>query len=152
MDGRRRNRSAEEMAIRVKRSWSRAADSAFGWLRSERSKCPMRAGDGGNDMFGSRFCKRTLPGLASRTGRFSFSKSSDPDSRHRKQPVFMQHLLKRLPDPHGQRSFQPSFSDNSLLPWTMRTPRFTFFSDGKPLRRLLIVSKKMLLVRVLAGP
>jgi hypothetical protein len=29
-----------------------------------------------------------------------------------------------------------------LLPWTIRTPRFTFVSDGNPLRRLLIVSKK----------
>jgi hypothetical protein len=152
MDGRRRNRSAEEMAIRVKRSWSRTADSAFGWLGSERSKCPMRAGDGGNDMFGSRFCKRNLPGLASRTGRFSFSKSSGPDSHRQKQPVFMQHLLKRFPDPHGQRSFLPSFSDNSLVRWTMRTPRFTFFSDGKPLRRLLVVSKKMPGLRVPACP
>jgi hypothetical protein len=113
---------------------------------------PLWAGDEGNDIFGSRFCKRNLPDHASRTGRFSFPKSSRPDSHRQKQPVFMQHFLKRLPDPHGQRSFLPSFSDNSLLPWTMRTPRFTFVSDGNPLRRLLIVSKKMLLVRVLAGP
>lgn len=31
----------------------------------------------------------------------------------------------------------------------MRTPRLTLVSDGKPLRRLLIVSKKWLLVEVL---
>jgi hypothetical protein len=53
-------------------------------------------------------------------------------------------------DPQGQRSFLPSFSDNSLLPWTIRTPRFTFVSDGNPLRRLLIVSKKT--IRILAYP
>ena len=54
-----------------------------------------------------------------------------------------------FPDPQGQRSFLPSFSSSSLLPWTIRTPRFTFVSDGNPLRRLLIVSKKWLLVEVL---
>jgi hypothetical protein len=90
----------------------------------------------------------------SRTGQDSRSlpKSSDPDSRHQKQPDFRQQRRKRLPDPHGQRSFRPSFSPSSLCPWTMRTPRFTFVSDGKPLRRLLIVSKKMASVRGLAGP
>jgi hypothetical protein len=93
-----------------------------------------------------------LAGSWAGQGQWSFSKSSGPDSHRQKQPVFMQHLLKRFPDLHGQRSFLPTFSDNSLLPWTMRTPRFTFFSDGNPLRRLLIVSKKMLLGRVLAGP
>jgi hypothetical protein len=82
----------------------------------------------------------------------SFSKSSGPDSRHQKQADFRQHFLNRLPDPHGQRSFRPSFSANSLLSWTIRRPRFTFVSEGKPLRRLLIVSKKMAVDRGLAGP
>jgi hypothetical protein len=54
--------------------------------------------------------------------------------------------LNRFPEPQGQRSLRPNFSDSSLLPWTIRTPRFTFVSDGKPLRRLLIVSKKWLLI------
>ena len=53
-----------------------------------------------------------------------------------------QHFLNRLPDPQGQRSFRPSFSVSSLWTCTILTPRFTFVSDGKPLRRLLIVSKK----------
>lgn len=49
-------------------------------------------------------------------------------------------------------SLRPSFSANSLLLWTIRTPRLTLVSDGNPLRRLLIVSKKMAVVRVLAAP
>src|SRR6266404_980710 len=53
---------------------------------------------------------------------------------------------------HGQRSFLPTFSTSSLSPWTIRTPRFTCVSDGKPWRRLLIGSKKTASVRGLAGP
>jgi len=87
-----------------------------------------------------------------RAGPCSFLESSGPGSRHHKEPAFRQHFLNRLPDPHGQRSFLPSFSESSLLPWTIRSPRFTFDSDGNPLRRLLIVSKKMIRVRGLAGP
>jgi hypothetical protein len=71
----------------------------------------------------------------------SFPESSDPDSPRRKQPELRQHFLNRLPEPHGQRSFLPTFSLKTLLPWTIRKPLFTFISDGKPLRRLLIVSK-----------
>ncbi len=94
-----------------------------------------------------------LPGLLDQAGSWSFfPKSSGPDSRRQKQPSFRQHFLNRLPDPHGQRSLRPSFSASSLLPWTIRTPRFTFVSEGNPLRRLLIVSKKTIRVRVLAGP
>ena len=70
------------------------------------------------------------------------SKSSGPGSRHQKRPDLRQHFLKRLPLPHGQRSLRPSFSSRSLSPRTMRTPRPTCVSDGKPFRRLLIVSKK----------
>jgi hypothetical protein len=73
----------------------------------------------------------------------SFSKSSDCDSRPRNEPFFKQHFLKRLPLPHGQRSLRPSFSSSSLSLCTMRTPRFTFLSEGNPCRRLLIRSKKM---------
>jgi hypothetical protein len=83
---------------------------------------------------------------------WSFPKSSSPDSRRQKQPVFKQHLLSRLPEPHGQRSFLPTFSTSSLLPWTTRTRRFTLVSDGNPLRRLLIGSKKTAGVQSLAGP
>ena len=53
-----------------------------------------------------------------------------------------QHFLKRLPEPQGHKSLRPSFSSSSLSPCTMRTPRLTCVSDGKPVRRLLIVSKK----------
>ena len=69
--------------------------------------------------------------------------SNDPGSRRQNRPLFRQHFLNRLPEPHGQRSFLPNFSANSLSPWTIRTPRFTFVSDGKPLRRLLIGSKRV---------
>ena len=44
-------------------------------------------------------------------------------------------------EPHGHKSFRPSFSESSLFPWTMRTPLPTRVSDGKPLRRLLVISK-----------
>ena len=83
-------------------------------------------------------CPVDEPGRAS----FLLPKSSGGDSRRQKQPVFRQHFLKRLPEPHGHRSFRPTFSTSSLLPWTIRTPRFTCVSDGKPRRRLLIGWKK----------
>jgi hypothetical protein len=57
--------------------------------------------------------------------------------------------LNRLPLPHGQRSLRPSFSSSCFSPCTTRTPRFTFVSEGNPLRRLLIGSKKGLLVVVI---
>ncbi len=87
-----------------------------------------------------------------RRGRrdLSVSKSSRRGRRHQKQPDFRQHFLKRLPLPHGQRSLRPSFSSRSLSPWTVRTPRFTLVSDGNPLRRLLIVSKKCAIVEIVA--
>jgi hypothetical protein len=71
----------------------------------------------------------------------SFSKSSSPDSRRRKHPEFRQHFLKRLPEPHGHKSLRPTFSISSLSPCTTRSPRFTCVSEGKPLRRLLMISK-----------
>src|SRR5688572_20226792 len=40
-----------------------------------------------------------------------------------------------------QGSLRPSFSSNSLQPPTIRSPRLTWVSDGKPLRRLLVTSK-----------
>jgi hypothetical protein len=69
-------------------------------------------------------------------------KSRFADWLRRNEPLFRQHFLKRLPEPQGQRSLRPSFSSSSLSPWTMRTPRLTRVSDGKPRRRLFIVSKK----------
>ena len=53
-----------------------------------------------------------------------------------------------LVKPQGQRSLRPSFSCSSLSPPTIRRPRLTLVSDGKPLRRLLIVSLKGLFVLV----
>jgi hypothetical protein len=85
--------------------------------------------------------RQHCPALSNRAVRSSFPKNSGPDSRRQKQLDFRQHFLKRLPEPHGQRSFRPNFSTSCLVPWTMRRPRFTFVSDGKPLRRLLIVSE-----------
>ncbi len=68
--------------------------------------------------------------------------SSGRDLRHQNRPDFMQHFLNRFPLPHGQGSFRPSRSSSSLSPWTIRTPPLTCVSEGKPFRRLLIVSKK----------
>ncbi len=73
----------------------------------------------------------------------SVPKSSRAGLRHQKQPFVRQHFLKRWPEPHGQRSLRPSFSSSTLLPWTTCVPRLTCVSDGNPRRRLLIVSKKM---------
>jgi Universal stress protein family len=56
---------------------------------------------------------RTRP---TRTGGSSIPKSSCPDSHRRKQPFLRQHFLNSFFEPHGQRSFLPSFSVNSLLP------------------------------------
>ena len=49
----------------------------------------------------------------------SVSKSNRPGSRRQNRPHFRQHFLNRLPEPHGQRSFLPSFSASSLSPWTI---------------------------------
>lgn len=77
------------------------------------------------------------------------SEKSDAGSRRQKQPVVRQHFLNRLREPHGQRSFLPSFSSSSLSPCTTLTPRLTCFSEGNPRRRLLIVSKKHLIMNVI---
>ena len=71
-----------------------------------------------------------------------FPKSTRRDWHHQKQPVWRQHRLNGLPLSQGHGSFRPSFSSSSLSPCTMRTPRLTLVSDGKPRRRLLIGSKK----------
>ena len=71
-----------------------------------------------------------------------FPKSTRRDWHHQKQPEWRQHRLNGLPLSQGHGSFRPSFSSSSLLPCTMRTPRLTLVSDGKPRRRLLIGSKK----------
>jgi len=44
-------------------------------------------------------------------------------------------------EPHGQGSLRPNFSSSSLSPWTRRWPRLTWVSDGKPLRRLRVISR-----------
>ena len=78
-----------------------------------------------------------------RTGDGLFvPKNSRRDWPHQKRPDFRQHRLNRLRLPQGQRSLRPSFSSSCLSPCTTRTPRLTCVSEGKPLRRLLIVSKK----------
>lgn len=60
---------------------------------------------------------------------------------HQKQPEWRQHRLNRLPLPHGHGSLRPSFSSSSLSPCTIRTPRLTLVSEGKPRLRLLNGSK-----------
>jgi len=131
----------------------------------KKAPVPLVPGDGSEPRDIASYRRRRLPcaspgnrtkmacqELFSRQASPSIPKSSGPGSRRQKQPDCRQHFLNRLPDPHGQRSFLPSFSVSSLCPWTTRRPRFTFVSDGKPLRRLLIVSKKTTGVRGLAGP
>lgn len=67
------------------------------------------------------------------------------DSRcavHRQnEPVRRQQRLNVLADPHGHGSLRPSFSTSSLSPRTIRSPRLTWVSDGKPFRRLRVTSK-----------
>lgn len=65
-------------------------------------------------------------------------------SLRQKQPRARQHFLNSLPEPQGHRSLRPNFSSSNLFPWTMRAPRFTRVSEGKPRRRLLIGSKTRL--------
>jgi len=55
---------------------------------------------------------------------------------------------KRRPEPQGHGSLRPSFSRSSLWPWTIRWPRFTCASEGKPLLRLLLGSKAVEGIRV----
>lgn len=82
------------------------------------------------------------------TGDASFvSKSSRPDSSHQKRPDFKQQFRNSFRLLQGHRSFRPSFSWSNLSPWTTRTPCLTCVSEGKPLRHLLIVSKKVLFVK-----
>jgi hypothetical protein len=115
----------------------------------------MGQGNGGGSFILSKneMTPFSLARLLDRAGPFmSLSKSSGPGSRRQKQPVLRQHFLKDLPEPQGQRSFLPSFSVSSLVPWTTRTPRFTLVSDGKLRLRLLIGSKKTAGRQNVAGP
>jgi len=85
--------------------------------------------------------KEKPPGVAA--GRLvTFPKSSGRGSRRQNRPPLRQHFLNGLTEPQGQRSLRPTFSSSCLSPWTIRSPRLTFVSEGKPRRRLLIVSKK----------
>ena len=77
-----------------------------------------------------------------RAGGSLLSEKRSGDSRRQKQPFRRQHLRNRLLLPQGHRSLRPSFSSSSLSPCTTRTPRLTCVSEGYPLRRLLMVSKK----------
>jgi hypothetical protein len=77
-----------------------------------------------------------------------FSAGSDGGSRRQKQPLRMQQCLNNLPDRQGQGSLRPSFSISSLCPRTMRSPRLTLDSEGKPLRRLRMASKAAVLLVV----
>jgi hypothetical protein len=91
------------------------------------------------------------PARLFRTGqvRSSLPESSGGGSRRQKQPVLRQHVLNRLPEPQEQRSFLPSFSAISLLPWTTRTPRFTCVSAGTSCGVCSSARKKRLVVEVL---
>src|SRR5207249_5737227 len=55
----------------------------------------------------------------------SRSEKRNRGSRRQKRLDFRQQHLNSLLEPHGQRSFRPSFSSSSLSAWTIRTPRFT---------------------------
>lgn len=71
----------------------------------------------------------------------SLPKSSGRAARRHSGQSVGSSASKRLPEPQGQGSLRPSFSHNSLPPWTSRSPRLTWVSKGKPLRRLLVGSK-----------
>jgi len=58
--------------------------------------------------------------------------NSRPARYRRSRPSAGSSSWKRFAQPHGQRSFRPSFSASSLSPWTTRSPRRTFVSDGYP--------------------
>jgi hypothetical protein len=78
---------------------------------------------------------------------------SDLFQRRQKRPLFRQQFLKRLMEPHGHRSLSPRRSTSSISPpLIVRRPRFTWVSEGKLLRRLLVGSKgeRRLWVYVLA--
>src|SRR5436190_20769501 len=64
-------------------------------------------------------------------------RSSFCENRH-VCPCRRQQFLNLRRDPHGHGSFRPSFSSNSLSPWITRDPRFTWLSEGNPLRLLLL--------------
>jgi hypothetical protein len=84
--------------------------------------------------------KRTLTDL--------FPKSSDGEASRQ---IFLSadsSSWNLRPESQGHKSFRPSFSDNSLLPWTTLKPRLTCVSDGKPLRRLLEGSKGVRLLEI----
>ena len=66
-----------------------------------------------------------------------------------KQQLRRQQRLNARPESHGHGSLRPSFSCNGLSPCTMRVPRLTRVSDGKPFRRLLVTSKPELVFLVL---
>ena len=66
-----------------------------------------------------------------------------------KQPDFKQQFLNIFPEPHGQGSFLPSFSESSLSPCTTLKPFFTCVSEGYPFLLLLIGSKGKLIFDVL---
>lgn len=60
-----------------------------------------------------------------------------------KLPEPRQHRLNLFPEPQGHGSLRPSFSQSSLSPWTKPGALFhAMVSEGKPLRRLLVISRK----------
>lgn len=62
-------------------------------------------------------CTKPRPAHSHRTGlHCSISEKRSPGSLRQNQPPSRQHVLNRLPDPQGQRSFRPSFSSSSLSP------------------------------------
>jgi hypothetical protein len=93
--------------------------------------CPLHSGYG-------YILWRGLPGAE----WFLLAEKSSGGGSRQKQPLSMQQCLNFLFEPQGQGSLRPSFSISSLKPRTIRTPRLTCVSDGNPLRRLLVRSKK----------
>jgi hypothetical protein len=66
------------------------------------------------------------PGLLSTTA----IAISRPARCRRSRPSVCNSSPQGFPDPQGQRSFRQSFRASSLSPWTTRSPRRTFVSDG----------------------
>lgn len=83
----------------------------------------------------------------SKPGRsFSAAKAINHGSNRRARPLHTarrqdNNSLNLRAEPQGQGSLRPSFSTSSLSPWTSRRPRLTRDSDGKPLRRLRVISR-----------
>ena len=130
--------------------WIRTNVPSFkGWcLRPLDYTASIRRRAGGSNARGDVIAGLGLASqpLASRAAlrvwsRRCVSADSGDGSRRQKQPLRRQQPLKQPPRAAGAGVVAPESLGQFLVPRTMRSPRLTFDSDGKPLRRLLMVVK-----------